>query len=194
MTYSAFEAEIGDWLARGDLVSTIPSFIKLAEAKLNRRLRLRAMETENTFTITDEVATMPADFLKVITVLNGTCRLNYVTRWTESNSLSGTQYSTEGFNLVVGPNIAEIDVKYYAKITALDSADPDSTNWLLENAYDVYLYAVLVEATPYLQDDARINIWSTLFESAIKELQDKDKSDKLGEGPLIPTRAVGWTP
>lgn len=194
MAYADFVSEVEDWLARSDLNAVIPSFIKLAEAKFYRRLRLRALETGATFPVVDELVTMPAEFVKVITILNGKCRLDYVTRYTESNSLSATQYSTQGFNLVVGPNIAEVDVRYYQKLPNLTNTAPDDTNWLLENAYDVYLYAVLLEATPYLQDDSRINIWSTLYESAIKELTDSDNKDKLGEGPLVPTMTQRWTP
>ena len=194
MAYADFEAEVGDWLARSDLVAVIPSFIKLAEAKFYRRLRLRALETRLTLPAVDGVVTMPPEFLKVITILFGECKLNYVTRYTKSNSLSDTQYSTEGFDLLVGPNVDEVEVVFYQRLPALIATPPDDTNWVLENAYDVYLYGVLLEATPYLQDDSRLAIWAGLYDTAIKELLQKDKSDKLGEGPLVPTRVVGWTP
>lgn len=39
--YSTLKQAIADELARSDLASAIPTFIQLAEADLNRQLRLR---------------------------------------------------------------------------------------------------------------------------------------------------------
>src|SRR5689334_19223382 len=44
-TYADLQASIASWLARDDLTACIPDFIALCEADLNRRLRIRAMET-----------------------------------------------------------------------------------------------------------------------------------------------------
>ena len=42
--YATLQTEVADFLHRTDLTSAIPTFIQLAETKLNRILRLRAME------------------------------------------------------------------------------------------------------------------------------------------------------
>jgi hypothetical protein len=198
MNFATLESDIADWLARSDLTAVIPSFIRLAEDKFYRKLRLRAQESEVTLTVgatTPERIDFPADFLKVITLMSGLCKLNYVTRYTESNSLSNTQYSTFGFQGLVGPNVdAELDLKYYARLPALTAVPPNDVNWIVQNAYDIYLYGALLEATPYLQDDARLAIWGGLYNEAIQRLIESDKKDKLGEGPLTPTMAQRWTP
>ena len=194
MSYADLITEVADWLARDDLNSAIPSFIKLAEQKFYRELRLRFQETEVVLPVVDQVAVLPGDFLKVITLLNGDCKLDYVTRYTKSNSLSPTQYSTLNFTLLVGPNIEEVSLRYYARPPALTAIPPNDTNWVLENAYDLYLYGALQEAEPYIQADARLPVWKTLFEQAIAQLIASDKKDKLGEGPLVPTMTQRWTP
>jgi len=39
MTFDELKTNIADWLNRTDLTSVIPTFITLAEARLNRQLR-----------------------------------------------------------------------------------------------------------------------------------------------------------
>jgi hypothetical protein len=46
-----------------------------------------------------------------------------------------------------------------------------TTNWLLTAHPDVYLYGSLLEAQPYLIDDARIATWSQLFDKAASEVR-----------------------
>lgn len=42
--YASLQTAIADWLARADLTDQIPTFITLAEARLNRDLRLASMQ------------------------------------------------------------------------------------------------------------------------------------------------------
>ena len=62
------------------------------------------------------------------------------------------------------------ELLYFAKIPAL--SDSATTNWLLTNAPDAYLYGALIHSAPYLKDDARIQIWAGLYQSAIDNLND----------------------
>ena len=196
MDYATLQADLALWLTRSDLAATIPSFIRLAEADIYRRLRIRAQEAEDTLVVgatTPQRIDFPADFLKVITVTAGECKLDYVTRYTNSNSLSNTQYSTLGFQGLVGPNTdTDIEIVYYASLPPLVAAG--DTNWVLTNAFDVYLYGSLIAAEPFLKNDARVAVWNTLYEDAIQKVIDQDKRDKLGEGPLTPTMTQRPTP
>ena len=56
---------------------------------------------------------------------------------------------------------ADVDLllTYYAKIPAL--SDTITTNWLLTKSPDLYLYSALLEATPYLKNDERLQVWAT---------------------------------
>ncbi len=57
-----------------------------------------------------------------------------------------------------------------AAFAPLDSAAPTSTNWVLDDHPDVYLYGALLETAPYLVDDARIPVWETLFEKRLSNI------------------------
>lgn len=61
-TYTELKTSIADWLNRTDLTSTIPDFISLAEAQIERQLRTRQMLTRTTLTIDAEFESTPTDF------------------------------------------------------------------------------------------------------------------------------------
>jgi hypothetical protein len=75
---------------------------------------------------------------------------------------------------------------YYAKLAKLSNAN--TTNWLLTQAPDVYLYGSLLQAAPYLQDDARIPVWSELYQSGLDQLQIADDRGSTSGGAIL-TRA-----
>ena len=63
-TYAQLQTSIGDWLNRSDLTATIPDFIALAEAQIERTLRTRQMIVRDTLTFSTEYGSIPADFLE----------------------------------------------------------------------------------------------------------------------------------
>ena len=64
-SYAELQAAVADWMNRADLTAVIPSFIANAEARLNRRIRCRAMETSTSLALnTEGQATLPADYLE----------------------------------------------------------------------------------------------------------------------------------
>ena len=65
MTFDELKSNIADWLNRTDLTSVIPTFITLAEARLNRQLRTTNQYTRATLTSDDQFLTMPTDFLEM---------------------------------------------------------------------------------------------------------------------------------
>lgn len=79
--YASLQEAIADWLLRPDLQENIPSFIALAEASFNRRLRLRAMVKQTLLVLRDGHTTLPPDFLeaKKVQFDNPVRILDYVT-------------------------------------------------------------------------------------------------------------------
>lgn len=186
-TYADLQTSVASWLHRDDLTALIPDFITLAEAKLNRRLRLRAQETKTTGTVSASVA-LPSGFAQVIalTVTSGsdTYPVLYKTASEITGDNSNTYYYTIiGDNIVFDPVESgyTYELTYYAKFDALSS----SVNWLLTNAPDVYLYATLMESAPYLKNDPRIQVWSGLLENAIKDLETQNNNAKYGNSLCV---------
>lgn len=65
-----------------------------------------------------------------------------------------------------------LEILYYEQPQFLD--DDTQTNWLTEYAPDVLLYATLLEATPFLKNDVRMQIWQTMYDRAAQALNGED--------------------
>jgi hypothetical protein len=75
-----------------------------------------------------------------------------------------------------------LEILYYAKPTVLSSTTP--SNVFLANYPDALLYGALIEAEPYLINDARSQTWATLYDRAIKNISDADQGGEYSGIPL----------
>jgi len=194
-TYAELQTAIAGYLARSDLTTEITDFIRLAETRLRRDLRIRQMLTSATITCTPAVATVaiPSGFLQVSDFVvsgNPVQPLTY-----ESSALFSRNSRTmdagkpktytvlaSTFRLAPIPDSA-------ITLTLIYSAAPDflsvtnTSNTFLTVCPDLLLYASLLEAEPYLMNDARINTWGTMFDRALNGLTT---SDELGQYSGVP--------
>lgn len=182
-SYSTLCDAVGRWLYRDDLSSTIPDFITLAEARINRDTALRAMETSVAGTTTSGSFDVPNDLNKAqrlsVAADGQTVEVRYVSPQNISKFSGGTgipqMYTIlDGLvNFIPAPDgVYPYTFFYMQKIPPLSSTN--TTNWLILNAPDVYLYAALLEATPFLQDDSRIAVWGAAYQKAVEALQAAD--------------------
>jgi hypothetical protein len=199
-TYAELKTSVGDWLNRSDLTTAIPDFISLAEAQIERVLRTRQMIKRSTASIADEYNAFPTDFLEAKSFKLDTNPVTAMTFQTVDamDRLTNTTYTANGKPLyftVVGTQIRVLPIPdttytgelvYYAQLSKLSTSN--TTNWLLTQAPDIYLYGALLQAAPYLQDDARINVWSQLYQSGIEQLTVADDRGASSGGVLL-TRA-----
>lgn len=196
-TYTELKASVADWLNRTDLTTVVPDFISLAEAQIERTLRTRQMIVRATAQIDTEYSALPADFLETKSIKLNT---NPVVALTfESidalDSMKATMYIAPGkpknFGIVGGQlrvlpvpdSTYTAELIYYAKLTKLSNSV--ASNWLLAQAPDVYLYGALLQASPYLKDDARITVWASLYQSGLEELQIADDRGATSGGSIM---------
>jgi len=199
-TYTELKTSIGDWLNRADLTAVIPDFISLAEAQVERTLRTRQMIVRANASFDAEYGAVPSDFLETkslkLTSTNPQTPLEFLSIDALDNKAS--EYTGSGklrffgvvggqFRIVPTPDATyTTELTYYAKLTKLSSSV--SSNWLLASSPDIYLYGALLQAAPYLQDDARIQTWATLYERALNDAQTADDRGASSGGALL-TRA-----
>jgi len=201
--YTELKATIADFLNRTDLTSVIPTFITLAEADFNRRIRHYSMEARATAELNTQFFLPPADWLESIRFRltgDGTYPLELVSNSQlmdmrdNSNDAAGRPgyyvFVDGQFELFPTPSQAyTAELIYYAKIPAL--SDSATTNWLLTNHPDSYLYASLMHSAPYLQEDARTQIWAGLAERAVADVNSASQSAKLsGSGLTMKKRGL----
>jgi hypothetical protein len=199
-TYTELKASIADWLNRTDLTTTIPDFISLAEAQIERTLRTRQMIVRANASFDSEYGAVPDDFLETkslkLTSTNPLTPLSFLS--IDDMDAARSHYTASGrprfFSVVGGqfrisptPDAAyTTELIYFAKLAKLSSTV--ASNWLLTSSPDIYLYGSLLQAAPYLQDDARIQTWATLYERALNDLRTADARASTSGGSLL-TRA-----
>jgi len=199
-TYADLKTSVADWINRTDLTSVVPDFISLAEAQIERTLRTRQMIVRATASFTTEYSATPDDFLEAKSLKLNTNPIQTLQFETidSLDSLKMSPYSASGkprFFGIVGGQIRIVpepdstytaELIYYAKLDKLSATV--TTNWLLTSSPDVYLYGSLLQAAPYLQNDERISVWSSLYQSGLESLQVADDRGSTSGGSLL-TRA-----
>ena len=196
-TYSELKTAIADWLNRDDLTSTIPHFIALAEAQMNRTIRHRKMVTRSTATLDTPYFAVPADWQENIRFLLNTNPVTPLLYVTPEQLIEDQQkYSAAGqplFYTMVGQQFEVLpspdgsysaELLYYAKIPSL--SDSATTNWLLTESPDIYLYGALAQSAPYLKEDERLQVWAALYQKLHDDMMLADERARIGSSKLKP--------
>lgn len=186
-SFSDLQAEVAAWLRRSDLADEIPSFIALAEAQMNRRLRVRPMAAVLSQTWAAEYIALPTDFLaerELKVLANGAAYpLSYLTarqmdQYTRSATMGRPRfYAIYGGQLRLHPAPDDAyagELDYLQAIPALSDVNP--VNWLLLSHPDAYLYGALTQSAPYLRADERLQTWSTLFTTVLADIEAADRT------------------
>jgi hypothetical protein len=182
-TYSGLQDSIASWLARvadTQITGNAADFITLAEAHLNRNLRVRQMETVQTFTTSSGVASLSDDYL-------GWKRLTYMA--TPRNAIAyrhpndfeamhpevvegvPVSFTIEGGAIKIRPydDDTEFEFLYYDKIEAL--SDDNTSNWLLTEHPDLYLAASLAEANAFLLNPEHATLWAQKRDTILGQIE-----------------------
>lgn len=201
-TYTELKTSIANWLNRDDLTSVIPDFISLAEHQMERELRHYKMVNRANATIDSRFSQLPADWLETVRFhlsSGDTYRLELISlddmvEFREQNMNTAGRpkyYAHVGDTIEVYPTPDgeyTSELMYYQSIPAL--SDSNTSNWLLNLAPDAYLYGALLQAAPYLAEDERIQVWSTLYAGAVNSLNlSSEKSKHSGSGLRMKVRA-----
>lgn len=192
-TYSDLQTSITNWLKRADLTSLIPDWISLCEADYNRRLRISAMEDRATSSVSSEYVALPTGFLELRSLQLNTSPVTPLTAvGPEYMDLAfGGKLGKPLYYAIVGDEIQlspapdgtyTLEINYYATISALSASN--TTNWVLTNAPDIYLYGSLLHSAPYIRNDQRLTVWNSLYEKALKRTQDDSDKRKWSVGSL----------
>lgn len=197
-TYDNLKTEIASFLNRDDLTANIDTFIDLAETRHARDLRIREMEAVDT-TITTVAGTQsydlptgylelryamlqtspytmlqymsPADFFRVYNLGEGNGKPIY--------------YTIIGTKIYLGhtPDDANVlNLGFFKRATALSSSN--TTNDILTNFPDLYLYGSLAETSPFLMQDERLTVWSSLYKEGVKTANESAQRGRVSSAPL----------
>jgi hypothetical protein len=189
--YTQLKSAVADFLNRDDLTAVIPTFIALAESQMEREIRHYRMVQRASGQIDSRYSEIPNGWLETIRFhIAGTeetrlelTSLDDMMQLREISNYPGkpTHYAHVGTTFEIYPTPDgeyEIQLMYYEAVPRL--SDSVTNNWLLEVAPDAYLYGALVQATPYLKDDERLQVWGGLYAGAVRAVNEDNERARFG--------------
>ena len=204
-TFAELKTATANWLDRSDLTDRIPEFISLAEARFNRVLRIRDMETVSTAISTaagTREYSLPTGFVQMKEfhlTTDPLTPLSYITpemmsrMWAGSAQGKPQVFTIIADNVRLGPNpdaVYTTSMLYYKTFTALSASN--TTSEMLTNNPDVYLYGTLLEAEPFIMNDERVPLWLAAFEKAVSDIQNQDNKDRHSGSQLRVMNTGGY--
>ena len=202
--YTELKTAVANWLDRDDLTDRIPEFIALAEARFNRVLRLRSMEVKYTASTVagQRNLALPASYIQMrnfqvnsspLTTLSYVTPEIYDRVWGGSTSGTPKFYTILANEVSFGPipdTVMEVEMLFYKKFDNLSVST--TTNWLITNAPDIYLYGSMLEAEPFIMNDERVPLWAQALQQGVSDLQEQDNKDRHSGSALRVMNTSGY--
>jgi hypothetical protein len=187
--YDSLKATIVRWLNREgfqDLIDEVDIFLVIAQNRVYREIDFHF--TEKTLaTVTTVPQTLPADFdrMKSVTIGIGESRFEVNGSPEKLVAVSGTLgrplfYSTsaDGIEWGTTPD-QEFDVtlSYWSRPENLGASN--TSNWITINAPELLLFGSLLEASLFLKDDQRAQVWLGRYGQIKQEIENaEERRDK----------------
>jgi|TARA_Y100000289_G_scaffold58683_1_gene64106 hypothetical protein len=199
--YTELRAAMADTLNRDDLTNQIPDFIKLGESQLIRDVRHWRMEDRATALVDSQYTALPSNFIEPIRLTipaSETHTLDLVSPM-EVSKLREDNGNTTGrpqqyavvdgsFEVFPVPDTDyTVELVYYEEIPDLAT---NNTNWVLTYFPNSIFYGSLLHSAPFLQEDARVQVWNALYQQAISAINYEGQAARSsGSGRAIKIRS-----
>lgn len=174
---------------RSDLTALIPDFIALAEADMQRRLKLVDFETTATVTVTAGSGALPTGFAGHRAAKwdgDEDRTLSYITP-DRFNALTNvvtlpTYYTVVGTTLkVMSESTGSVVLTYNARFTPLSGSN--ATNAIVTSYPDAYFFGSLIHLYDHLRNDKQVARYEGKFERVVNQII-KDHKERKYPGPL----------
>jgi hypothetical protein len=209
-SYSDLQDAGANWLGRTSSAfrPRIRDFITLAEAQIARDL-LR-YTTFATITIAAETNNLPAGVkeLRSVRLVTDSASLDRPLIITTPEELANRRAQTgnapgrplraalfnDGTNqqLLVQPTpdgLYNAEISYFIKLVPL--SDENTSNLVLVEAPDLYLFGLLKESAPFLENDERVPLWEQKYAAALASLMAlKDREEYTASRRPVPLEKV----
>lgn len=184
-----------------EVTSRVDLFMKMVEARVNRRLEIQPMVAFSQTALVDNVFeyTLPNDYLslKAVKIVN-------LDNENHSYPLEmGTPERVTTFRLdgddhriycVIGNTVQicsnpydatlnlVLEIAYYQKCPALTSLA--TTNWVSDNHPDLYVFGLMTEINAFVKDANATMLWEQRFNGVLAEISEQDQR-YLWSGPTL---------
>jgi hypothetical protein len=198
--YGELKDAVKAYLHRTDMDAQIPTFISLGISKINRECMSRHQEQIATYTAPagSSIIALPTRYKAMRSVTADGRPLRQITLQNKENRYLDTsgapQYysiSDNRLNLQPAPD-DDVDLRmtYYETVQDF-SADTESHPLLLANP-NIFIYAAMREAAPFLHGDERQPMWAELLAQEIIGENNYSEESRWSGSPLeIESQYIG---
>ena len=192
-SYQTLVDAIVDRMNDSSLDDYAPEFIQLAEALFNRELNNLDMEGTATLDLDSSTTTvaLPTDYKGLRSLhlddrgpLTQLGPVDFQKRWADDSRAEPENFAIFGGVIHFGPmpdGDYTATMTYLRTLTGLNSTD--TTNWLLEQHPDLYLYGALVQAEFRGWNDDRLPMLGSLVDNTIASINKHDARKRRGDNP-----------
>lgn len=193
-TLAELKTALSNWTKRGDIATYAEDLILMGEKWIFRHARTREMEdTTLSVAIANGVASVPDGFVGLKHArLSGTPTTPLTIRpatWIYDrypNRGGGSEpkyIGVDGSNFIFGPypSARTVNGTYYKKLTSVIT----SANALFVANPDLYLFAALAEAEPFLKNDKRVMLWMSKRDAILADVNREAQGSHFGDAMAV---------
>jgi len=193
-SYSNLKAELLSLMHRQDLSPQADTAIDLCESQMNRELRTIKQEVRSTGAIDTQYVMLPDDFLELRNIQLNTSPIQ-ILRYLSPEAMDSLgvttgrpiYYTFVGNELQLAPTPAgeyTVEIDYFSKIPAL--SDANTTNFVLVNWPELYLYGSLAHLAMFIMDETRAAGYQGVFLDAMGRVKAQDKKARYNGNAMAP--------
>ncbi len=200
MNYAELIDTVNQWTKRVIPDTVLPTLITMGEAMIAREVRAREdLVIVSDLQVTEAgsyLITLPSDLNRIFEFYRPGS-LEEATRWELMTEVGAdtfrswpnvaqypgppTEYVQRGLQVEINALADDtlFRLVYYQDLPRLSVTV--TSNWILAKHPDVYVYATLVQAIPWLKDDIRLENMDKLFSRAVNSIKTSDWGDRYAE-------------
>lgn len=197
MNYGELKTLVEAYLHRNDLTSYLDTFLSLAQTRVFRDVKAPEFETRATMDLIagDRYIPTPSDMKTLLNVQIDTetgrkvllplSRVQMDSRFATVTTDTPYNYAIYGDQIELQPTPGEdltIEIIYQYR-PALMTENTDENDLLTRNP-NIFIYAAMLEATPFIQGDERVGMWREYYEAELVQLNTEADDRELSGGPL----------
>lgn len=204
MTFTSLQSDIQAYLERGQVTDTavynqLPRLINNAERRISRDLKILGFQRPltNSFTAGEPRILKPDRWRETISFNYGNFNPNngqYTVRtsifprnyeflrryWPDDSVVGKPKYFADydWYTWIFAPTPDQsypFEVLFYELPALLDATNQQ--NWISQYAPEALLYSTLLECTPFLKADDRLQVWQGMFADAMSALSSEEAQE-----------------
>jgi hypothetical protein len=192
-SYAELQTAVGNWLHRSDLTSIIPDLVTLGHNRIMRDVRTADMETAFSEAIASGTVAVPSGFLAWKNVyVDGSSAQRLETKPLSWLYLQYPTRTADGKPAFISRNAATFefgpypDSAYTVKGTYYKRLAAPATSWnaIATTWPELYLFATLCEAAPYIRDAEMVAAWEGKYSQIVMAINNEDLLAEFSGAPL----------